>query len=192
MERRAASQRSRPVDHAVGAAVHQRTHPVPHLSHRPLTRRPSWADRARPRGTAGRSPSSAGPREAVAVPRHAGLPGPRGGADRRVLRHVVVDVVAQRVDAGQGPVLHGVGEGLHDRGALPDRGLLRLGQAGRVRARPRGVDAQGAQRGAGRNPEAVLLRLGARRGKPRAPQGCENSRFAGPRRMPNGTLPLSG
>ena len=58
------------------------------------------------------------------------------------------------------PLSHGVGEVLLDRGALADRGLLRLGQAGRVRARRRDVDAQGGQRGAGGNPEAVLLSLG--------------------------------
>jgi hypothetical protein len=27
---------------------------------------------------------------------------------------------------------------------------------------------------------------------PHAPQGCENARFAGPSRIPNGTVPLSG
>src|ERR1017187_3503425 len=107
---------------------------------------------------------------AVAVLHHAGGPGVGGVLHRWILQDVIVDVVAQRLDAGQRPVLRGVGEVLEDRGALADRGLLRLREAGRVRARLRGVDAQGAQRGAGEHPEAVLLRLGDSQVAPSSPR----------------------
>ena len=50
-------------------------------------------------------------------------------------------------------------------------------EVSRVPGRGIGVDPQGAQRGAGRNPEAVLLGLGCAEVTP-IPRGCENARFA--------------
>src|SRR5262249_46596897 len=96
---------------------------------------------------------------AEAVPRHASSPLLGGVLDLRVMRQVVADGGGERLDNAQRALPLRIGEVHDDRAALPERGLLGLRQSGRVAAQWRGIDAQGLERAAWRNPEAVLRGL---------------------------------
>ena len=107
------------------------------------------------------------------------------GCEGVIVQHVVGRCRCSVPRLGQRAVLRGVGEVLHGRAAFSaSRSAALPGAASRVRVRGRGVDAQGAQGGAGGKAEAVCCAAAAAPRYAHVPQGCEKARLALPRCAP--------